>query len=328
MPLDLLLDFAHGLDPAVFAEDRLGFRPDPWQSQVLRSPARWILLNCCRQSGKSTTTALVALHTAIYDPGLILLVSPSLRQSKELFAKTAGFLKRLEPVEELEEDNKSSCTLEVELHPRQWCARRLAAGRPRYAAGLLRAEAHHQGRSGLCQRCDAGRTRSDARCFERSTDRDVFAQRQARAFLRELARRHRRRADQDHWSGMSAHRRGDPGEDAPETRANAVQPGVRGRVYRRGKLGLLVRDDRAGAGRRFRKVHHMSDIYQVGHLERMPLGTPYPGIVAHVGRLLGKLPDPELVIDYTGVGRPVFDLFTYAGISPVGVLITGGAVET
>src|SRR6266849_4183394 len=111
MPLDLLLDFAPGLDPAVFAEDRLGFRPDPWQSQVLRSPARWILLNCCRQSGKSTTTALVALHTAIYDPGLILLVSPSLRQSKELFAKTAGFLKRLEPVEELEEDNKSSCTL-------------------------------------------------------------------------------------------------------------------------------------------------------------------------------------------------------------------------
>ena len=39
----------------------------------------------------------------------------------------------------------------------------------------------------------------------------------------------------------------------------------------------------------------MSDIYQVGHLERVPLGTPYPGIVAHVGRLLGKLPDPELV---------------------------------
>ncbi len=72
----------------------------------------------------------------------------------------------------------------------------------------------------------------------------------------------------------------------------------------------------------------MSDIYQVGHLERVPLGTPYPGIVAHVGRLLGKFPNPELIIDYTGVGRPVFDLFTYAGISPVGVLITGGAVET
>ena len=46
-----------------------------------------------------------------YDPGLILLVSPSLRQSKELFAKVIGFLKDLEPAEVLEEDNKSSCTL-------------------------------------------------------------------------------------------------------------------------------------------------------------------------------------------------------------------------
>jgi hypothetical protein len=75
------------------------------------APAPWILLNCCRQSGKSTTTAAVALHTALYHPGLILLVSPSLRQSKELFAKATGFLKDLEPAEVLEEDNKSSCTL-------------------------------------------------------------------------------------------------------------------------------------------------------------------------------------------------------------------------
>ena len=45
-------------------------------------------------------------------------------------------------------------------------------------------------------------------------------------------------------------------------------------------------------------------IFQVGHLERVPLGTPYPGIVAHVGRLLTKLPgNPELVIDFTGVGK-------------------------
>ena len=49
--------------------------------------------------------------TAIYDPGLTLLVSPSLRQSKELFAKVTGFLKDLEPAEVLEEDNKSCCTL-------------------------------------------------------------------------------------------------------------------------------------------------------------------------------------------------------------------------
>jgi hypothetical protein len=98
-------------DPVSFAEDRLHFIPDPWQAQLLRSTSHWLMLNCCRQSGKSTTTAIVALHQAIYDPGLVLCVSPSLRQSRELFGKILFFLRRLEPVEPLEEDNKSSCEL-------------------------------------------------------------------------------------------------------------------------------------------------------------------------------------------------------------------------
>ena len=53
-------------------------------------------------------------------------------------------------------------------------------------------------------------------------------------------------------------------------------------------------------------------IFQVGHLERLPLGTPYPGVVRHVSRMLGAVPlrgKSELVIDFTGVGRPVFDMF-------------------
>ena len=88
MPFDLTLDLAHARDPVAFSEDRLDFWPDTWQAQLLRSTAPWIMLNSCRQSGKSTATATVALHSAIYNPGLILLVSPSLRQSKELFATT------------------------------------------------------------------------------------------------------------------------------------------------------------------------------------------------------------------------------------------------
>src|SRR5437764_15354755 len=61
----------------------------------------------------------------------------------------------------------------------------------------------------------------------------------------------------------------------------------------------------------------------------MPLGTPYPAIGAQVSRLLTNLPGhPELVIDFTGVGRPVFDMFVYSGISPIGVLISGGTAET
>jgi len=39
------------------------------------------MLLCSRQSGKSTTTAALACHSAIFDPGLILLVAPAQRQS-------------------------------------------------------------------------------------------------------------------------------------------------------------------------------------------------------------------------------------------------------
>jgi len=70
-------------------------------------------------------------------------------------------------------------------------------------------------------------------------------------------------------------------------------------------------------------------IFQVGHLERVPLGTSYPDIVAYVGRLLRKLPGhSELVIDCTGVGRPIFEMFRYSGIHPIGVVITAGNSET
>jgi hypothetical protein len=68
-------------------------------------------------------------------------------------------------------------------------------------------------------------------------------------------------------------------------------------------------------------------IFQVGHLERLPLGTPYPGVIRHVSRMLAAPPlhdKSELVIDFTGVGRPVFDMFVGHGVSPIGVTITAG----
>src|SRR5215472_14915364 len=113
MPLiDIGLSLAHAVDPAAFAADRLGFEPDDWQAQLLRSDARQIILNCCRQAGKSTATAILALHCALYQPAaLILLVSPSLRQSRELFAKVTDFLGSMEPVQPLERGNRLSCML-------------------------------------------------------------------------------------------------------------------------------------------------------------------------------------------------------------------------
>src|SRR5690242_10866153 len=84
----MLADVARALDPVAFARDALGVEPDIWQARLLRSTASRILLNVTRQGGKSTTSAALAMHQALYSPGsLTLLVSPSERQSGELFKK-------------------------------------------------------------------------------------------------------------------------------------------------------------------------------------------------------------------------------------------------
>jgi hypothetical protein len=91
----LAADFRRALDPTAIAYD-LGIVPDPWQQALLEDPPKRVLLCCGRQTGKSTTVALVALHEAIYQaPALTLLVSPSLRQSMELFRKLHDFWQRL-----------------------------------------------------------------------------------------------------------------------------------------------------------------------------------------------------------------------------------------
>jgi hypothetical protein len=113
--MELRDDLRLALDRVSFAK-RLGLEPDPWQVDLLRSTSERVLLNCCRQSGKSTMTAIVALHRALYHPGsLILCLAPALRQSQELFSKMAGFYrdlgKPISPVAErklsLELENRS-----------------------------------------------------------------------------------------------------------------------------------------------------------------------------------------------------------------------------
>ena len=63
-----------------------------------------MLLLCSRQLGKSTSTACVALNEAyLNDSALVLLVSPSERQSGELFEKVSRFHKRLRLIEATKE---------------------------------------------------------------------------------------------------------------------------------------------------------------------------------------------------------------------------------
>lgn len=68
--------------------------------------------------------------------------------------------------------------------------------------------------------------------------------------------------------------------------------------------------------------------YQLIHLERLPLDMSYPEQVEHVFRLMHRKPldraRKNLVIDQTGVGRPIFDLASTRGLNPIGLSITGG----
>jgi len=88
-------DFATALDSVRFARS-VGIEPDPWQADLLFSIEKRIMLLCSRQSGKTTIVAVLALHHALNNPNsLVLVLSPSLRQSSELFKKIIGFYQDL-----------------------------------------------------------------------------------------------------------------------------------------------------------------------------------------------------------------------------------------
>jgi hypothetical protein len=76
---------------------RSGMMPDPWQQELLASDARQVAILASRQSGKSTTTSVLAAQRAAFVPGsLVLLLSPALRQAQELFLKVRRILLALD----------------------------------------------------------------------------------------------------------------------------------------------------------------------------------------------------------------------------------------
>ena len=101
-------DLAYSLDPVLWAREVLGYHPDPWQADLLRSRSRKIILNCSRQSGKSTTCAALGLHESIYRrPSFGLVIAPSQDQSAELMMKFDEFRGAVElPSDYLSTDTK------------------------------------------------------------------------------------------------------------------------------------------------------------------------------------------------------------------------------
>jgi hypothetical protein len=71
--------------------------------------------------------------------------------------------------------------------------------------------------------------------------------------------------------------------------------------------------------------------FDVVYAERLRLNSSYPDIVNYVSEVLQRSPlsdDCHLVIDETGVGRPVGDMFDGVGLRPIRVSITAGTDAT
>lgn len=83
-------------DPVSWAREVLGFEPDAKQEQVLSGTVKRGMLNCTRQWGKSTTCAIKAVHYAHFHPeSLVIVASPSLRQSNEFLLKAKKAVRTL-----------------------------------------------------------------------------------------------------------------------------------------------------------------------------------------------------------------------------------------
>lgn len=111
-------DFHRAADPAqLFREgvrdaDGNPVTPADWQDTVMRSEARRQLILCNRQAGKSTTIGAKVAHGMIYNPGLHLIIAPTLRQSRLLFKKASSIYQRLPGVPRIVKDNETELELE------------------------------------------------------------------------------------------------------------------------------------------------------------------------------------------------------------------------
>ena len=83
-------------DVVKFARELLGFEPDAAQAELLATKFGKVCVNCRRQWGKSTLAAIRAVHLAVTKPNqTIVLISTTMRQSRELASKCLAFVRKL-----------------------------------------------------------------------------------------------------------------------------------------------------------------------------------------------------------------------------------------
>jgi hypothetical protein len=106
----LAADLRRYFDPAQLMRDT-GLEPDPWQEKLLRHRPKRCLMLAARQSGKSEVAVHAALWCCLYEPNsLTLIVSPSQRQSQEMFRRVMIAHSKLKGVPELQQESALRAT--------------------------------------------------------------------------------------------------------------------------------------------------------------------------------------------------------------------------
>jgi len=108
-------------------EPALDIKLDDWQKKFLKDRNKRIVLNCHRQSGKSTIVAVKAVHVATQLPdSTVVIISPTQRQSSLLHHTIRHLLKDIGIVPSI--DNTTSTELQngsriISLPGSQWTIR-------------------------------------------------------------------------------------------------------------------------------------------------------------------------------------------------------------
>ena len=71
----MMKSMAFTLSPSMWAREALHFKYDQKQAEILDSNNKRIIINCHRQWGKSTISAILCLHRAVFWPGSLCLIS-------------------------------------------------------------------------------------------------------------------------------------------------------------------------------------------------------------------------------------------------------------
>lgn len=114
--LDTILIIAKARQPKRNAIDwarSIGFEPDKWQADLLMNEAPNTLLNCSRQSGKTTTTGILSAHEALAVEGhQTVILAPGKRQGGILMRKVKWALRRADWPIKPRVNNEFELTLE------------------------------------------------------------------------------------------------------------------------------------------------------------------------------------------------------------------------